>query len=764
GAHYKSVSSFYSHSLLEVNGVLVALAVGTHGNGDSNQLPGIWAKYNAYGANEKLNEDAALEGKAWETQLVTKRPEAEGYLVSPFGPKAVGKNNKIHLLLQKRTGATPSSLQSDPGWGLALIVGEVQGSTGERGEQRVSWGEPRLLDSMLAAQMQQPWERLGPASMSRGVAVGAATVLFPLAGFTTDGTNTIACTVMRSEDNGDSWRLPAAPVVAEDCNSATLLEWEGKLFMATSGSSPWRRRVFESGDEGKTWNEAAGPFARLLGDAHALPLLDPSAALMTATIAGRSVLLYTTVMSVHSVGGKRHHVLHLCLSDGARTHDVGPISTAAEAGHAPFSSLLYTRDDLFALYAKKGPVERSDILVVARLPQQLQRIKSVLQTWKNVDAKVAKLCSSAATPAAKGAAEPAAACVGAMPTDGLVGFLSNNGNNTHWNDEYLGVGATVSGEAKKVANGFALAGRVASIVWPVGRDGRGPGHGSAGEEVTLVATVTINEAPPTATPLLSVRTAETGMYLGLWYDEQRRWRTKFRAEADAQRMTWEEGRAYRVVLTVENGTGSAYVDGQLVGSLEEKPPFAGFVALSESEFGPEETLLGRRSPERVSHILVGKYRDREVNAEVHVTVKNVLLYNRCFNASEVAALERKEKEEASVTAPEEVPLRTAAPAASDPKNSAHDKAAATGGVAEEPSVAAGTGPATTDAAVSSAGDASVTRGAPAPGLNNASAALAKEAAATVQREAGGGDGTARGRVSAVLSLLLLALWGLSALC
>ncbi|RNE95748.1 trans-sialidase, partial [Trypanosoma conorhini] len=220
---------------------------------------------------------------------------------------------------------------------------------------------------------------------------------------------------------------------------------------------------------------------------------------------------------------------------------------------------------------------------------------------------------------------------------------------------------------------------------------------------------------------------------------------------------WEEGSAYRVVLTVENGTGSAYVDGQLVGSLEEKPPFAGFVALSESEFGPEETLLGRRPPERVSHILVGKYRYDEVNAEVHVTVKNVLLYNRCFNASEVAALERKEKEEASVTAPEEVPLRTAASPVELP-------AAAAGGVAEGPSVAAGTGPATTDAAGSSTGDASVPRGASAPGLNNASASLAKEAAGTVQREAGGGDGTARGSVSVVLSLLLLALWGLSALC
>ncbi|RNF00330.1 uncharacterized protein Tco025E_08826, partial [Trypanosoma conorhini] len=119
--------------------------------------------------------------------------------------------------------------------------------------------------------------------------------------------------------------------------------------------------------------------------------------------------------------------------------------------------------------------------------------------------------------------------------------------------------------------------------------------------------------------------------------------------------------------------------------------------------------------------------------------------------------------EVSVTE-SEVPPRTAASAASDPTNSAHGVAAAAGGVSKEPSGAAGTGPATTDAAGSSAGDASVPRGGPVPGLNNASATLAREAAGTVQREAGGGDGTARGRVSVMLSLLLLGLWGLSALC
>ncbi|RNF15817.1 trans-sialidase [Trypanosoma conorhini] len=138
---YGSVSSFLSHSLLDVKGVMVALAIGEHGSGDSNARPGIWAKYSAYGADVKLKEDAAWEGKAWKTQLVTKRPEEEGYRVLPPGPKAVVKDNKIHLLVSAVTKARISL--GEVHWGLALIVGEVHGPGEGREEQGVSWSKPR---------------------------------------------------------------------------------------------------------------------------------------------------------------------------------------------------------------------------------------------------------------------------------------------------------------------------------------------------------------------------------------------------------------------------------------------------------------------------------------------------------------------------------------------------------------------------------------------------------------------------------------------
>ncbi|RNF27606.1 trans-sialidase [Trypanosoma conorhini] len=638
---YQGVSSFFSHSLLDVNGVLVALAVGKHNGTQQSMGFDTWAKSNAYGADEKLKEDATWAKQEWKTQRVTKQVEGEVCYRTLFGPKALVKDSKIYLLVSKTVAADTSSSRED-NWDLALIVGDVPGPVAEQGRKAVAWGEPRSLKSALAAEMTapRPWEDLEPSRGARGVAVGAATILFPLAGTTNDGTGTLACTVVYSDDNGSSWKLHAAGAIAQGCEAATLLEWAGKLFMATLNSSYSRHgKVYGSSDEGKTWNEAAGPFARLLGDAYALSMNHGGSDLISATIEKRSVLLYTTTLLSRtepggtSGRGTPRRVIHLWLSDGARTHDVGPIS-ADDAGAALFSSLLYTKDELFALYTKKG--DTSDILVFARLPEQLQRIKAVLNKWKDVDARVATLCSSAAT--------TAAACVGAMPTDGLVGFLSNGGDNTHWKDEYLGVGATVLEGATKVDDGFALAGRGASIVWPVGGDEDGPGHSSVGEEVTLVATVTINEAPKGATPLLGVRTMITGSYLGLWYDEHKHWRTKLGAGAEnnAETIAWEEGEAYRVVLTVKNGSGSAYVDGRLVGSLKKRPAT---VTARPSSVSGEPQL--ERPSERVSQIFFGGYRGSEPTFGGRVTLTNVLLYNRRFSASEVAALKRAEERKSS---------------------------------------------------------------------------------------------------------------------
>ncbi|RNF17377.1 trans-sialidase, partial [Trypanosoma conorhini] len=314
---YQGVSSFFSHSLLDVNGVLVALAVGKHNGTQQSMGFDTWAKSNAYGADEKLKEDATWAKQEWKTQRVTKQLDEGNQRASLFGPKALVKDSKIYLLLP--TVAMTGSHAAADVWDLALIVGEAA----EQGRKAVAWREPRLLKSTLVKEGQQlSWRELYAVGGARGVAVGAATILFPLAGTTNDGTGTLACTVVYSDDNGSSWKVHAAPVRPKDCDSATLLEWAGKLFMVTSGSYSWHGKVYGSSDKGKTWNEAAGPFARLLGDAYVLSMDHGGSDLITATIAGTSVLLYTQVsLSLYAPEGSSgrgtfRKAIKLWLSDG----------------------------------------------------------------------------------------------------------------------------------------------------------------------------------------------------------------------------------------------------------------------------------------------------------------------------------------------------------------------------------------------------------------------------------------------------------------
>ncbi|RNF10300.1 trans-sialidase, partial [Trypanosoma rangeli] len=294
-----------------------------------------------------------------------------------------------------------------------------------------------------------------------------------------------------------------------------------------------------------------------------------------------------------------------------------------------------------------------------------------------------------------------AGCVGPLPTAGLIGFLSNNASDTHWNDEYLGVGATVStGTTTKVENGFQLAGRGTRIVWPVVRQEDNPVRSYVGEELTLVATVTISKVPTGVTSLLGVNTVGlTGDRLGLWHDEHQHWKTMLREEGNASAVTWEVGTVYWVALTVQKDGCSAYVDGQLVGSLGDQG-VSPLEAPHSSGVGLGRPLLGMPS-EMISNIYFEGYGDdTEEDTESHVTVTNVLLYNRCFNGSEIAALMRRKE--------------------------------------------VGT----------------------APGPNNASVPHANRVVEAASKEVGGGDSSVRGHLSGMLLplLLLLVMWGFSALC
>ncbi|EKF39498.1 trans-sialidase, putative, partial [Trypanosoma cruzi marinkellei] len=186
-----------------------------------------------------------------------------------------------------------------------------------------------------------------------------------------------------------------------------------------------------------------------------------------ATIGGdgddkkRDVMLVTLPVYPEKDDETRTCKLHLWLTDNTHIVDIGPVS--GKGGNVTASSLLYKSDngvegetddnkeELFALYEKKGGEGKpSPDMVSVRLTAELQRVKKVLKTWKEVDERVSSLCPTLLS--VKGTSAPTACSVGKI-TDGLVGFLSGNFSDNTWGDEYLGVDATVNkdDEAKEAA-------------------------------------------------------------------------------------------------------------------------------------------------------------------------------------------------------------------------------------------------------------------------------------------------------------------------
>ncbi|EKF28891.1 trans-sialidase, putative,c71 surface protein, putative [Trypanosoma cruzi marinkellei] len=234
---------------------------------------------------------------------------------------------------------------------------------------------------------------------------------------------------------------------ADGCSDPSVVEWEENKLMMMTACDDGRRRVYESGDKGESWTEALGTLSRVWGNKHKGGS-GVRSGFTTATIEEREVMLVTLPVYSKKEGNVEKGELHLWLTDNTHIVDIGPVS---ENDDAAASSVLYKsagsgsnekEDELIALYEKKKDAEKpSPGMVSVLLKKELERVKKVLETWKEVDKRVPKLCRS---PSAEQDKSTANACAVKI-TDGLVGFLSGNFSNGTWRDEYLGVNATVTG-------------------------------------------------------------------------------------------------------------------------------------------------------------------------------------------------------------------------------------------------------------------------------------------------------------------------------
>ncbi|EKF32200.1 trans-sialidase, putative, partial [Trypanosoma cruzi marinkellei] len=248
-----------------------------------------------------------------------------------------------------------------------------------------------------------------------------------------------------------------------------------------------------------------------------------------------------------------------------------------------------------------------------------------LATWKEVDERVSKLCT---TLLAAKVTSPGDACSADRVTKGLVGFLSGNFSGNTWRDEYLGVNATVmSGAAAATGtsdNGVTFQGAWAE--WPVGRQGENQPYHFANYNFTLVATVSIEGVPKGGSvPLMGATLNGDGntVLLGLSYNNnnEKKWQFSCGGEGpDKLSSTLGAEKTQHVVILVRSGNqGSAYVDGQRVGD--------------------EPCTLGNNTLQEISHFYIGGDGDKTRSREgVSVTVTNVLLYNRPLDEAVITAL------------------------------------------------------------------------------------------------------------------------------
>ncbi|EKG06490.1 trans-sialidase, putative, partial [Trypanosoma cruzi] len=321
-------------------------------------------------------------------------------------------------------------------------------------------------------------------------------------------------------------------------------------------------------------------------------------ALITATIEGRKVMMYTQRGNVSEKKGER--ALYLWVTDNNRTFHVGSVAMDSAVNETLSNALLYSDGNLHLLQQRAN--EKGSAISLARLTEELKEIESVLRTWAQLDASF----SASST-----------------PTAGLVGFLSNtsSGGDT-WNDEYRCVDASVT-KASKVKNGFKFTGPGSRATWLVNSREDNNQYGFVNHSFTLVATVTIHQVAKGSTPLLGagLDAPVSTNFIGLSYSMDKTWETVFYGKKTTSNTTWELGKEHQVALMLQDGNkGSVYVDGVIVGSPENI------------------TKLGALGHE-IAHFYFGGG-EGDINSSV--TVTNVFLYNRPLSVGELKMVRKSD--------------------------------------------------------------------------------------------------------------------------
>ncbi|RNE95151.1 trans-sialidase, partial [Trypanosoma conorhini] len=441
-------------------------------------------------------EPAAAGTSSFRTQLLKKGEEVAGGIMRPT---TVVHGNDVYMLLGNYGRATPTNESyGKAGWKLFLVKGTVTDEDGAG--KKIEWGKPHSVEPGTVRRVQSLTRLVGGGGS--GVVLSDGTLAFPMQATDKDGKSVLL--VMRFTPSDNKWEL-SYDTAGAGCRDPSIVEWGedgGLLAMAHCAGGYYD--VY--GSPGRQWYRAGEPITRVWGNSlkrqggHGV-----QSGFTTAEFGDKKVMLLTTpVYSAEGDAAKAR--LHLWATDMQRVYDVGAVSD--ESHSAAASSLLYksaAKEELIALYEKKAEDGESYSLVSVPLTAKLQEIKEVVKKWTALD-KALKECTSTgsdAVPALKGV------CKSSVPTEGLVGLLSNTLEKTAWKDEYRCVDATVTAGAVAstagIVSGVTFKGAGAGAEWPVGKLGQNQPYYFANNEFALVATVVIHAVPERNTPLLGAR-------------------------------------------------------------------------------------------------------------------------------------------------------------------------------------------------------------------------------------------------------------------
>ncbi|RNC31974.1 surface protein-2, partial [Trypanosoma cruzi] len=550
---------------------------------------------------------AEVNASTWRAHTVFGSRNGDDRVCYLYRPTAVARDNKVFLLVGSDTTRYDNGddgMWKKDGWDIQLVEGVVTHSTDGVQSTMISWGEPKSLLQQIPKHTQDQLRDVVTAGGS-GIVMQNDTLVFPLM---VSGKNYPFSMITYSTDKGNTWVFPES-ISPVECLDPRITEWNsGQILMIVQCKDG--QSVFESRDMGTTWSKAVGALSGVWTKSKPGAPWDKSlhvGALITATIEGRKVMLYT--QRGYTSGEKEANALYLWVTDNNRTFHVGPLFLEDNVNETLANALLYSDGALHLL--KERANEKDEAISLARLTEELNTIKSTLSTWAKLDASFSE---------------------SSTPTAGLVGFLSNtsSGGDT-WNDDYRCVHASVT-KAAKVKNGFKFTGPGSRATWPVNSREDNNQYGFVNHDFTVVATVVIHQVPKESTPLLGASLGDGAgkKIIGLSYSMNKTWETVFDGTTKtAQIDTWEPGRKYQVSLIRQEGNkGFVYVDGVIVGSSGTIPTL--------------ETL-----GHEITHFYFGGD-EGDINSSV--TVTNVFLYNRPLNPTEMDAI--KDRKPVPTRAPE----------------------------------------------------------------------------------------------------------------